>query len=540
MNGATRGLVLLFADQLDRDAAWRDYFDPARDAVLMIEPGAELRSLGAHKQKIAVSLAAMRAFRDELGSEGVSVHYRAPGRVDAGDAAGGTAPEGQAVSAGVSAPREGALESELARALEALQPTELRVVRPGSWHTRERVRRTAAAYHTPLAELEDRHFFDSPERFSREESGRSTPVLERYYRRMRVRHGVLVTETGEPVGGAWNFDKENRQSFGQSGPGEVPEPIRFAEDALRSVVAQEVAEHYRDHPGRIDLTATPITPTEARTALEAFVNDRLAHFGPFQDALWTGHDLLYHSGLSVALNMKLLSPKDAVEAACTAYEKGTAPLSSVEGFVRQILGWREYVRGLYWSSMPAYAELNALDAHEPLPPLYWSGETEMQCLREAMGNVLRNGYAHHIQRLMVLGLFSMLYGASPQEFNSWHVAMYIDGYDWASAPNAIGMSQWADGGIVGTKPYTASGNYINKMSNYCRHCRFNPKQATGESACPFTTLYWTFLERHGGQFADNRRMQFQLANLRRKSAEELEQIRAREAFVRQEIAAGRL
>ena len=251
--------------------------------------------------------------------------------------------------------------------------------------------------------------------------------------------------------------------------------------------------------------------------------------------MWTDEPFLYHSCLSAAINLKLLNPRTVVEAAIAAFEAGHAPLNAVEGFVRQILGWREFIRGVYWLHMPAYIEHNALEATEPLPEFFWKGDTEMHCLSQVVKQLLQHGYAHHIQRLMVTGLFSLLYGANPLEVHNWYMAMYIDSIEWVTLPNTVGMSQYADGGIVGTKPYVATGKYIKRMSNYCKTCVFNPDKSTGEDACPFTTLYWEFLIRHEEKLGSNRRMQFQFRNLQRKSTTEREEIIKRAAWIRSAI-----
>jgi deoxyribodipyrimidine photolyase-related protein len=266
--------------------------------------------------------------------------------------------------------------------------------------------------------------------------------------------------------------------------------------------------------------------------LDDFIEHRLPQFGTYQDAMWTGRPFLYHSRLSAALNLKLLDPHLAIERAEAAYHDGHAPINAVEGFVRQILGWREFVRGVYWLHAPAYVEKNALTASHDLPTFYWTGDTNMRCMQECVGQAVEHGYTHHIPRLMVIGLFGLLYGVDPQQMNAWHEALYVDAWEWVSAPNMIGMALYADGGIVGTKPYTASGKYINRMSNYCSHCRYDPDAATGENACPFTSLYWDFLNRHQERLSGNRRMNFQLANVRRKSEEELAAIAERVETVR--------
>jgi deoxyribodipyrimidine photolyase-related protein len=345
---------------------------------------------------------------------------------------------------------------------------------------------------------------------------------------------------GEPAGGSWNYDGDNRESFGADGPGEVPAPPWFPPDEITREVLELVDSRWGEHPGTLEGFGEPVTPEQAREALTAFVRDRLPRFGRHQDALWEGEPFLYHSRLSAALNLKLLDPRDCIEAAEVAWRAGEAPLNAVEGFVRQILGWREYVRGIYWHFMPEYASMNALDCAEDVdvPTFYWSGVTRMACVADALRNVLDHGYAHHIQRLMVLGLFAQLVGVHPYRFHEWHMALYLDAVDWVSLPNTLGMSQYGDGGLVGTKPYCASGRYIQRMGNHCAGCRYDPAAAVGEEACPFTTLYWDFLARHRDRLEDNRRMNFQLANLDRKDPDELSAIRERARALRDRIGEG--
>jgi deoxyribodipyrimidine photolyase-related protein len=343
---------------------------------------------------------------------------------------------------------------------------------------------------------------------------------------------VLLTDDGDPVGGDWNFDDQNREAFGADGPGMIPDGPSFERDATTEAVLDLVRNAYADAPGALDEFRWPVTPAQAEAALDDFIEHRLPRFGAYQDAMWTGRPFLYHSRLSAALNLKLLDPLTVVRRAEQAYRDGHVPINAVEGFVRQVLGWREFVRGVYWLHAPGYVEKNALNADRDLPAFYWTGDTEMRCLRECVGQVREHGYTHHIPRLMVIGLFGLLYGVDPQRMNAWHEAMLVDAWEWVSAPNMVGMALYADGGRVGTKPYTASGKYIDRMSNYCSHCRYDPAAATGEDACPFTSLYWNFLDRHRERLSGNPRMNFQLANVRRKSDEELRAIAERVEEVR--------
>jgi deoxyribodipyrimidine photolyase-related protein len=276
-----------------------------------------------------------------------------------------------------------------------------------------------------------------------------------------------------------------------------------------------VNTRFAQHPGTLESFAWPVTREQALQALALFIQQRLPLFGRYEDALWPGEPWLYHSHLSAALNLKLLNAREVVQAAEAAYHAGAAPLASVEGFIRQILGWREYVRGIYWTQMPAYAERNALNAQEPLPAWYWTGHTDMACLREAITQTLQHGYAHHIQRLMVTGLYTLLLGVQPQRVHEWYLSVYVDAVEWVELPNTLGMSQYGDGGLMASKPYVATGKYIQRMGGPCAGCRYDPALREGERACPYTTLYWDFLMRHEALLAKNARMALQVKNVAR-------------------------
>jgi deoxyribodipyrimidine photolyase-related protein len=404
------------------------------------------------------------------------------------------------------------------------------------------LREAAAAAGLALDVREDRHFLCSVREFAAHARGRKQLRLEFFYREMRRRHGVLLTPAGEPEGGEWNYDADNRKPFGPQGPGRVPPRATFEPDAVTREVIALVRSRFAAHPGRLDSFAWPVTRAQALQSLQRFVDERLAGFGDVQDALWPGEPWLWHSHLAAALNLKLLNPREVVAAAEAAYRAGRAPLAAVEGFIRQILGWREYVRGIYWTQMPGYLERNELGALEPLPAWYWTGDTAMACLKDAIGQTLEHGYAHHIQRLMVTGLYALLLGVAPREVHAWYLSVYVDGVEWVELPNTLGMSQHADAGPpqgptpppgpMASKPYIATGQYIARMSDHCRGCRFDPAQRTGERACPFTTLYWDFLARHQARLARNPRMALQVKNLQRVTPEEMAQIRERAQALR--------
>ena len=515
-----RHLVLVLGDQLDPAAAAFDGFDPKRDAVWMAEVEEEATHVRCHKLRIAVFFAAMRHFRDELRERGIQVHYSELPRRRSQDRGTGFA-------------------SVLAKDVEKLRPEKLLLTRPGDFRVLASLEDAARKLGVELEMREDRHFYSGPAEFSGWAEGRKQLVQENFYRTLRRKHGILVGEDGEPEGGRWNFDEDNRETFGRQGPGRVPRPRRFKPDALTRDVLALVEARFGDHPGSLEHFALPVTRRDARAFLRDFVRNRLPDFCRYEDALWTGEPFLFHSRLSVALNLKLLDPRECVEAAVAAYWSRKAPLNSVEGFVRQIVGWREFVRGIYWHFMPGYIEKNALACEDRnVPAFFWDGETEMRCVREGMQSVLDHGYAHHIVRLMVLGLFAQLLGVHPRRFHDWHMALYLDAVDWASLPNTLGMSQYGDGGIVGTKPYCATGAYVKRMSNFCADCSYDPKRSVGDEACPFTTLYWDFLARHRRQFSGNRRMVMQMRNVERKPAADLAAIRRRAKALRARIDAG--
>jgi deoxyribodipyrimidine photolyase-related protein len=346
---------------------------------------------------------------------------------------------------------------------------------------------------------------------------------------------VLMQGAGkdaEPVGGQWNFDADNREAFPKTGPGVVPARCSFAPDATTKTVMALVQARFAKHPGDLGSFAWPVTRAQALQSLQSFIADRLPLFGQYQDAMWPGQPWLYHAHLSAALNLKLLNPREVVAAAEAAFHAGLAPLAGVEGFVRQILGWREYVRGVYWTQMPAYLERNELNAQEDLPAWFWTGHTDMACMADALEQTLQHGYAHHIQRLMVTGLFALMYGVQPQQVHAWYLAVYVDAVEWVELPNVLGMSQYADGGVMASKPYVATGNYIKRMSPHCKGCRYDPAQRSGETACPFTTLYWDFMLRHHTRLAKNPRMALQVKNLVRLTDDDRQAVVARAAAIR--------
>jgi deoxyribodipyrimidine photolyase-related protein len=501
-----RNLVLVLGDQLDNTSAAFDGFDCAVDVLWMAEVEEELVHVRCHKLRIAFFLSAMRHFRNSQKNSGMEVLYHQITE-QRGDDAG----------------RD--FCTILTKDVQRARPQRLILVEPGDYRVRLALEECARELNLPLEIRPDRHFYCSASEFAGYADGKRL-VLEHFYQYMRKKHKVLVDRFSQPAGGSWNYDKQNREKLKIS-PMEQVRPKSFPPDEVTAGVLRLVAKRFPDHPGSLDQFELPVSRADAASMLDSFIEHALPLFGPIQDAMAVGQPFLFHSRLSALLNVKLLNPRECIEAAVQAYERKAAPLNSVEGYVRQILGWREFARGIYWLKMPGYAELNFFNHEHRIPDFFWTGDTDMHCVRQAMENVVANGYAHHIQRLMVLGLLALLYGAHPRHFHDWHMAMFIDAIDWVSLPNALGMSQFADGGQIGTKPYCASGNYIHQMSNYCAGCRYNPKEATGQNACPFTTLYYDFLDRHYGQLKNNPRLKFQLINIekKRKDNDTIAQIR---------------
>jgi deoxyribodipyrimidine photolyase-related protein len=509
-----RNLIVILGDQLNRDSLAFEGLDAEQDAVWIAEALGESKVVLSTKMRSAVFLAGMRQFAHALMAEGLQVIYR---RVDETPAT---------------------LDVALDETLRTTKPQKIVMVAAGEYRLRQTIAKVCASHDVPLEIREDNHFLATHDDFEKHANGRKQLRMEFFYREMRRKHSVLMEGSGasaKPVGGDWNFDHDNRESFGKQGPPTLPEPRRFRPDAIVAATLLDVQRLLHDHPGEVAEFDWPVTRKDALLALMDFIDHRLPSFGQYQDAMWTGEPWLFHSRLSVGLNLKLLHPMEVIRAAESAFTEGKAPLAAVEGFIRQILGWREYVRGVYWLKMPEYVELNALNAKHALPKFFWTGDTDMRCLAEAIGQTLKHGYAHHIQRLMVTGLFTMLYGVKPQEVHAWYLAVYVDAIEWVELPNTLGMSQYGDGGIMASKPYAATGKYIQKMSNYCSNCRYDPAQSTGENACPFTTLYWDFLIRHETLLAKNQRMALQVKNIARLDDEKKAAIKERVSMLRRRI-----
>ncbi len=500
-----RHLIVVLGDQLDRQSSAWEGFDPTLDQAWMCEAAEEATHVWCSQQRLVLFLSAMRHFAQGLRDDAVPLNYLAA--------------------------TPGSLAQALSQTLAEHRVQRIVLTEPGDWRVLQALRGAAQAAGVPLELREDHHFMCSAREFASHAKGRKQLRMEYFYREMRRRHGVLM-DGDAPAGGEWNYDAQNREGFGPQGPGFVSPPTRFTPDGITREVIHFVCREFSAHPGDVSEFGWPVTREQALQALHSFITERLPHFGRWQDAMWEGQPWLYHSHIAAALNLKLLNPREVIAAAEAEFRAGRAPLPAVEGYIRQLLGWREYVRGIYWQQMPHYAGLNALDAQEDLPAWYWTGEVPMRCLRDAIQQTLHHGYAHHIQRLMVTGLYALLHGVAPQQVHGWYLSVYVDAVEWVELPNTLGMSQYADGGLMASKPYAATGKYIERMSDHCRGCRFKPALRTGATACPYTTLYWDFLLRHEQRFASHPRMALQVKNVARLGDAERAAITRRAAAVR--------
>jgi len=492
----------VLGDQLNHAAIRR--LSPER--VLLVEAYELGRTPPMHPQKLVLFFSAMRHFAKELRELGLEVTYL------------------QAET----------LEEALRQFLSAHPGETLLQMQPADYGFAERVQGLIERLGGQYRLLPNPLWMIQPKDFDDWAKGRRTYRLEYFYRFMRQRTGYLM-QGGQPVGGAWNYDIENRKV---PPPGyQPPPPLRFAPDAITQETMQTVREKFAGHFGRLEGFDWPVTRKQALEALEDFVVHRLAQFGPYQDALVEQSWSMNHSLLSPVINLGLLHPAEVVERALAEYEKGGVPLASLEGFVRQIIGWREYIYHVYRREMPALAQANQLRARRPLPPLFWGVPTRMRCLEAVIGRVRERGYAHHIERLMVLANFALLYGANPQELNVWFIGAFVDSADWVMVPNVLGMGVFASP-VLSSKPYAASGKYMARMGNHCQRCYFRVQETTGERACPLNSLYWDFMAVHRGRLEANPRLGVLYKTWDRRTLDEQSAVRLQARHLRQRLALG--
>ena len=511
----TGTLRIVLGDQCSRSLSALEDLDPARDRVLMAEVMAECTYVKHHPKKIVLVLSAMRHFAAALQARGIAVDY-----IPLDDPA-----------------NTGSLRGEMLRAVERHRPDRIVLTEPGEWRLMDDMRRWHELAGLEVDIRDDTRFLCRVPEFLAWARGRAGVRMEFFYREMRRRYAILM-DAGAPVGGKWNYDPENRKPLPKHLA--VPETPRFAPDEITRAVIALVAERFGAHFGTVDGFALPVTAHDAQLALDDFITHRLPQFGDWQDTMKTGEPVLFHALISTSMNAGLLLPLDVCRAAEAAYRRGAAPLNAVEGFIRQVLGWREYVRGIYWWKMPEYGQRNGLAATRPMPWFYWSGETKMNCLAQSIGQTREHAYAHHIQRLMVLGNFALLAGLDPDDVDEWYLVVYADAYEWVEMPNVRGMALHGDGGLMGSKPYAGSGAYINRMSDYCRGCHYDVKDAVGERGCPFNALYWDFMARHRDHFANNNRMAMPLRTLEKMDPGRVAALRGRAADFLARMDAGEL
>lgn len=509
----TKTLIPIFADQLSLNVSSLTANEPDEAVILMMEVDSETRTVPHHRMKMAFLFSAMRHFAENLRATGWEVDYV---MLDDSD-------------------NSGSFEGEIARAIERHKPEQIRVCEPSEYRVLELVKGWETALGIPVHIMPDDRFLATKEEFAEWAKGRKKFRMEYFYREMRRKTNLLM-EDHKPAGGKWNFDSENRK------PAKndlfMPKPLKTEPDEITQDVLEMVEARFPHRFGGLDEFFYAANRDGAKACLKYFIETALPNFGDYQDAMLVGQPFLYHSLLSLYLNVGLLSPLEICKAVETAYEKGDVAINAAEGYIRQIIGWREYVRGIYWLKMPDYIEENALDATRDLPDFYWTGETDMMCLSQAIGQTKEYAYAHHIQRLMITGNFALLVGVDPVQIHEWYLAVYLDAFEWVELPNTLGMSQFADGGLLGSKPYASSGSYINRMSNYCGSCAYNVKDRVGEKSCPFNSLYWHFIDRNRNMLEKNSRMGMAYRNLDKMDTETREGLLSRAEDVLGRLVSG--
>ena len=477
-------LRLILGDQLSASVSSLQNTDREKDVILLCEVMEEATYVWHHKKKIAFVFSSMRHFARELTQNNYNIRYITLDDPLNAQSFGG----------------------EVRRAIDATGATRLVVTEPGEYRLVKMIETWQEKFGIPVEILEDNRFLAGHKEFSLWAQGKKQLRMEFFYREMRRKYRILVEEDGRPVGGQWNYDKENRKP--PASDVHIDERKVHEISEITREVLDLVEKRFGGHFGALQPFSFAVTRNQALDELKRFITYFLPRFGDFQDAMMTGEPHLFHSLISMYLNIGLLLPLEVCRLAEQAYRESRVPLNAAEGFIRQILGWREYIRGIYWHFMPSYAGLNMLQAMNPLPEFYWTTETDMFCMAEALRHTRDYAYSHHIQRLMVTGNFALLAGLDVKEVQQWYLAVYADAYEWVEMPNTLGMALFGDGGIVASKPYAASGRYIDRMSNYCTSCRYDPAVMTGDGACPFNSLYWDFMARHRERFEGNQRMPY--------------------------------
>lgn len=509
-----KNLCVVLWDQLSLSLSSLKKANKQTDIILLCEDWHDATYVKHHKKKLVLIFSAMRHFAKDLQEAGYNVKYI---RLEDSE-------------------HKGTLLAHVQSVLNSQKISSILITHPGEYRQYSEINKWQETLHLPVKLLEDDRYMCTLQEFNNWAGQRKQLRMEFFYREMRKKHNILI-EQDEPVGGSWNYDQENRKKIDPAI--NIPNTYHIKPDKITHTVIELVKEKFGDHFGDIEPFHFAVTRADALDALHDFIRHRLQNFGDYQDAMVQDEPWLFHAHISFYLNSGLLLPNECIQAAEQAYRKGLAQINAVEGFIRQILGWREYVRGIYWREMPRYAEHNHLHAKRKLPDLYWTGETKMNCLSQCVKDTKKNAYAHHIQRLMILGNFALLCGFSPAEVNEWFLIVYADAYEWVEMPNVSGMVLYADGGLLASKPYAAGGNYINKMSNYCANCEYNVKLKNGTNACPFNYLYWDFMNRNRQILQDNPRVAMLYRTYDRMDDKKKKQINTDTAVFLEQLAANK-
>jgi len=498
---------LILGDQLNQNHSW---FSNVNDDITYViaEMSQETDYVKHHIQKVVAFFLAMRSFRDDLSQKGHRfIYYKLNDKNNPQD-----------------------LAQIILNTIKETNAEKFEYQLPDEYRLDKQLQKICSSLSIDTDSFDTEHFYTTRYELKEFYTGKKQMVMESFYRMMRKKHGIMVTND-QPEGGKWNYDQSNRNKWKGKTP--IPKEKEFSKNV--DEIVQMLHDKNVETFGNIDAIEFPwpVTREECLNTLDYFCNELLPHFGDYQDAMHTDEKFLFHSRLSFAMNAKILAPNEVINTVLDHFydKSNNINISQVEGFVRQILGWREYMRGIYWKEMPKYKELNTLNNTNKLPEFFWTGDTKMNCLKKAIGQSLDASYAHHIQRLMVIGNFSLLTQIDPDEVDNWYLGVYIDAIEWVEITNTRGMSQFADGGIVATKPYVSSANYINKMSNYCSGCHYSHTKKIGDKACPFNSLYWNFLSDKKEHFKDNQRMNMMMALLNKMDGNKLAEIQERAAEI---------
>lgn len=488
----------LLGDQLSLEISSLNGVDKKNDIIVMAEVYEESEYVPHHQKKIAFLFSAMRHFAESLKKEGFQVIYFKLGQQ----------------------PDLKSLTDVAQYVLNKNAVDKIVVTAPGEYRVLKDIEAWASFCQCEIRD--DDRFLTSIDDFNSWAADKKQLKMEFFYRTMRQKYQILM-EGGQPCGGQWNYDLDNRKKPPKDL--EIPKPMTFMPDAITADVISLVKAKFGKHFGELEPFSFAVTREDALKVLDVFITERLPNFGQYQDAMIEGEPWMFHSLISFYLNCGLLNPMECIELAESSYHDGSAPINAVEGFIRQILGWREYIRGVYWLKMPDYKNENFFAAKRALPDFYWTGDTQLNCIKQCVSETSRHAYAHHIQRLMVLGNFLLLTGVNPDEVNEWYLCVYADAYEWVELPNVTGMTLFADGGFLASKPYASGGAYINKMSNYCQNCVYSIKEKTGEKACPFNYLYWHFLIRNEDKLRSQHRLAMMYRQIDKMPSEKIEAIK---------------